>query len=385
MPTVLLVLAAVTCAATVLLLLDLVLGGGRLPYLSDQPEPASGPRVSVIIAARDEATTIEAALTSVLAQRYTNYEVIAVEDRSTDATGAILDRVAREAPRLRVLHIADLPVGWLGKNHALHQGATIATGEILLFTDADVVFHPTVLGRTVTAMERGRLDHLTTAPELDSPTLPLALVVNFFALWFCLVFRPWRASQSTSSRYMGVGAFNAVRTGVYLAIGGHTRIAMRPDDDMKLGKLVKQSGGRQQLVVAGTGLLRIRWYATLPEPVRGLQKNAVLRVRLPADRAGRVERPRAVGRQRVAIRGTRRDDWSHPGPEPRDVDSSHDDVRADREGRVAAGPWLAVLYPVAGVILAYIVASATVRTVVRGGIVWRGTFYPLDALRRNVL
>jgi glycosyltransferase involved in cell wall biosynthesis len=381
-PTALLVLAAITCLAAALMLLELVLGGRRLPYLRDQSEAESGPRVSVVIAARDEATTIEAALASVLRQRYTNYEVIAVDDRSADETGAILDRVAAQEPRLRVMHIVDLPPGWLGKNHALHGGAAMATGEILLFTDADVVFDPTVIGRTVSAMDRNRLDHVTMAPDLDSPTLPLALVVNLFALSLCLLFRPWRASQRTSTQYMGIGAFNAVRTALYHEVEGHTQIAMRPDDDMKLGKLLKRNGGRQQVMI-GMGLMRVRWYATLGELVRGLQKNAfsvfdysigLAVAAVLAQLTFNVWPFAALVLTRGITQG---------------LNLAAAVLLMTMYALVAkvAGtrPWLAVLYPVAATILAYIVASATWRTVARGGIEWRGTFYPLAALEKNML
>ncbi|NIP78703.1 MAG: glycosyltransferase, partial [Gemmatimonadetes bacterium] len=112
-----------------------------MPRLGELP-PGPGPRVTVVVAARDEAGHIAPTVHSLLAQDYPDLEVVAVDDRSTDGTGRILDRLAARQPRLRVLHIDTLPPDWLGKNHALHRGAELASGELLLFTDADVVMRP---------------------------------------------------------------------------------------------------------------------------------------------------------------------------------------------------------------------------------------------------
>src|SRR5262249_46544493 len=111
----------------------------------DRPWPAA----SIVVAARNEEAGVEPALRSLLALDYPALEVIAIDDRSTDATPQIMDRVAAGDTRLRVLHVAELPAGWLGKNHALHQGAKLARGEYNLFTDADVVLEPSVLKRAI--------------------------------------------------------------------------------------------------------------------------------------------------------------------------------------------------------------------------------------------
>ncbi|MCI5159154.1 MAG: glycosyltransferase family 2 protein, partial [Candidatus Electrothrix sp. AUS1_2] len=126
------------------------------PLEGDKP-----PSVSVIIPACNEEQELETALTSVLSLDYPNLEIIVLDDRSTDATPQILDRMASQHPRLRVIHITELPAGWLGKNHALHLGAARATGEYLLFTDADVHYTPDTLRRAVARMETRTLDHLS--------------------------------------------------------------------------------------------------------------------------------------------------------------------------------------------------------------------------------
>jgi cellulose synthase/poly-beta-1,6-N-acetylglucosamine synthase-like glycosyltransferase len=119
------------------------------------PGEKAWPKLSLLVACRDEAANVRAALSSVLAQDYPALEVVAVDDRSGDATGAILDELAAQHPMLRVVHVTSLPEGWLGKTHALARASEAATGELLLFTDADVVFAPGALRRAA-SLRRGR-------------------------------------------------------------------------------------------------------------------------------------------------------------------------------------------------------------------------------------
>ena len=128
------------------------------------------PSVSVIIPACDEEQGIASALTSVLTLDYPNLEIIVLNDRSSDATPQILDRMAAEDPRLRVIHISELPAGWLGKNHALHLGAAQAKGEYLLFTDADVHMAPDTLRRAAARMQVHQLDQLCLIFRMTAPS-----------------------------------------------------------------------------------------------------------------------------------------------------------------------------------------------------------------------
>src|SRR5215210_3285113 len=151
---------------------EILRGSRSIRRLRDVP-PLGGPRprVSIIIPARNEERNVEEALRSVLALDYDNLEIEVVDDRSTDRTGEILDRMAAAEPRLRIVHVRELPAGWLGKNHALWLGAAKATGEYLLFTDADIVMDPSALRRAVGAMHKADggdgLDHLTASPEIE--------------------------------------------------------------------------------------------------------------------------------------------------------------------------------------------------------------------------
>jgi glycosyltransferase involved in cell wall biosynthesis len=214
---------------------------------------------------------IEQGLRSLLAQDYPNLEVIAIDDRSVDGTGRVIDRLAASDARIRAIHIRDLPAGWLRKNHALHTGAAQARG-VLLFTDADVVMDPSVVGRAVAWLLHQKLDHLAAAPRAIVHGFLSNAFLGLFALGFSLYTKPWKVSDPKSSKSIGIGAFNMVPASAYRDVDGHASIAMRPDDDVKLGKLLKLRGHRQELVFA-TSLVVVEWYHSFREMRRGLMKN----------------------------------------------------------------------------------------------------------------
>lgn len=250
---------------------------GRRAITSLRNVPAHGlapePKVSVIIPARNEEKHIAAALTSVLTQDYGNFEVIAVNDRSEDGTQNILNELATTHPQLCVLQLTTLPEGWLGKNHALHMGAQHATGEFLLFADADVVMENTTIKRAINFMKATDLDHLVLGPEIKAPGILLNMMILTFAVNFLLAFKPWLAKNPSSKKFIGGGAFSLVRAAAYHASGTHSAIAMCVDDDLKLGQLIKQRGFRQEFA-GGEGLIALEWYGSVREMIHGLTKNA---------------------------------------------------------------------------------------------------------------
>jgi cellulose synthase/poly-beta-1,6-N-acetylglucosamine synthase-like glycosyltransferase len=259
----------------------------QLKFLNELPPTSDYPPVSVIIPALNEARNIEQALSSVLAMDYPNLEVIVVNDRSTDRTGEILARMGSENAMLKVVNVMELPPGWLGKNHALAKGASLAEGEYLLFTDADVVMAPSTLSRAIGRMLEGKLDHLTIWFGWKPPSTALRMFFNVFNIIFALYCQPWKVKDPKSRCHIGIGAFNLVRRTAYEAAGTHKTIAMRPDDDVKLGKLMKLYGFRQELVM-GKDMVTVEWYATFRELVKGFEKNsfAVLDYSLPMLCAG---------------------------------------------------------------------------------------------------
>lgn len=381
METLRLVLAVSIALVAVAALLQLAWGYLNIPSLRDAPPAGpSAPRVSIVVAARDEERHIAAAVTALLRQRYPSYELIVVDDRSRDRTPEILAPLARLHERLRVVRVDELPAGWLGKNHALHAGAGHATGEHILFADADVMLREDALARAVRLMQAERVDHLAVAPVMILPTWPLALVVNYFMMWFLLYLRPWRARDPRSRTFMGIGAFNLVRAKAYRAAGGHAAIALRPDDDIMLGKLLKQSGYRQ-LLAYGETEVSVEWYRSLGELARGFRKNAFAGLRYSVALALFA----VIGNLVLAVAPFVLV-WLTHGPERASYA-----IAAVSQMIAYAGPpfqqrsrrWLALLYPLASILFTGILAAAVLRTLRRRGIEWRGTAYSLDDLRSN--
>jgi len=248
---------------------------------ADPPE-GGWPTLAMIFAARNEAESVDRATRSMLAQDYPDLDVVAVDDRSTDETGPILDAVAAENPHLQVVHIKELPPGWLGKNHALQSAAEASEAEWLLFTDADVVFAPETLRRAVALVIQEGLDHLTVAPDVPTENLGERIFIAMFTLLISVHAPPWKVGERNSRVGMGIGAFNLVRAEVFRDIGGFRHLKLSIDDDLRLGETIKIAGYRQRLAM-GQGMISVRWHVGLWGMVRGLEKNFFARTnfRLP--------------------------------------------------------------------------------------------------------
>src|SRR5579863_4791600 len=178
------------------------------------PVGAGGnPRVSIIVPARNEEEDIAQCLSSLLELDYDNYKIIAVDDRSTDRTGEIMEDLARKArgSTLKVLHHRELPSGWLGKTHAMWTAANQAKGDWLLFTDADVIFKPDSLRRALAYVESEPADHLVLFPRMIMKRPGEYMLIAFFQTMFMFGHRPWKVADPSTDDHMGVGAFNLVR------------------------------------------------------------------------------------------------------------------------------------------------------------------------------
>jgi glycosyltransferase involved in cell wall biosynthesis len=359
-------------------------GGLRLPWIKDFAPATDGdcPRISLILAARDEEDTLPRALATLAVLDYPNLEIIGVDDRSCDATGPILDDFARTHRRFCALHIAELPKGWLGKSHALQKGYENSSGEWLLFTDADVRFAPDVLRRAVTIVTRRGLDHLTLFGEVEMVGFWEKTLITFFGLAFHFATDPYRVSNPRAWNYVGVGAFQLVRRAAYDAAGTHRRLAMEIVEDMKLGKIVKRARFKSCVGLAQDAV-SIRWHEGLGNLVRGVTKNffAAAGYSLPkvllaitallllnvAPFAGLIFghgwiRMLAAVSVVVAV-------GMHAG--------------ADMVMRVS--PWYALSLPLGAVLYCYMLLRSTVVTLRQGGVIWRDTFYPLDELKRGMV
>ena len=373
-------------AATLLLVLatavEFALGNRSLSRLGNITpfQGTGGPKVSVIVAARNEARKIEEALRSILAQDYPYLEFIVVDDRSTDETGIILDRLVTMDTRVRVVHITELPKGWLGKNHAQHFGAERATGELILFTDADVVMECSVISRAVAWLRHEEIDHLAITPQLQMPGTLLCMFGGAFALFFGLYAKPWKARDPKSPRHIGIGAFNLVRTEAYRAVGGHQAIAMRPDDDMKLGKLIKKHGFHQDLLLSD-GLITVEWYGSVGELIRGLEKNTFAGVEysLVIVVASSVAQLLLFTWPLVALAFTHGPTWWLNLA----IVDALAILYADNAHCHGAKRWHCVGFPVTAVLFQYIIWRATLMTLMNNGIDWRGTHYSLPELKAN--
>lgn len=255
--------------------LKVAYGAVRLPWLRDYgPTPdADCPKISLIFAARDEQTKLPAALATLVAIDYPRFEIIAVDDRSSDFTPQILDDFAAQHSQLKVVHVRELPKGWLGKPHALQKGYEASTSELLVFTDADVKFERDALRRVVALLRKRQLDHLTLLGDIERAGFWDTVFISFFGMGFQLSTDPYNVSNPNSRSYAGVGAFQMLRRSAYEACGTHRRLAMEVIDDMKLGKLVKMAGLRSGIAVA-QNYVSVEWHVGLGNLVRGVEKTS---------------------------------------------------------------------------------------------------------------
>lgn len=354
----------------------------RLPRLG-LPDPRIAlPPLAVVVPSRNEAAAIEAATRSLLAQRYPDLQIVAVDDRSDDGTGEILDRLAGEDARLRVIHVAEVPEGWLGKNHACYAGSRGTTATWILFTDGDVVFDEDALARAVGFAERHRLDHLVVLPRLVAPGFFERAFVASFGIFMSLKLRPWGLRRAGTKSFVGVGAFNLVRRDAYARVGGHARLQFEVVDDAKLGLVLRRSGCRQG-VAESAGAVRVRWNRGFRQTLRGLMKNSFAAVEWKLAEAFGAAAFLAV-LSLAPFLGL----WLAPDPPARWLAVGALAIPAVLVGGSARyscdGLGLEGLaWPVTFLALAGVAAVGPLTATVRGGIDWRGRFYPLDALRRG--
>lgn len=244
----------------------------RLSRVADRLRPDRWPSVSVVIPARNEEAGVEEAVRSHLGADYSGLEVVVVEDCSTDRTPQILAKLATTDARLRVVAGIDPPAGWLGKPHALHVGAGAARGELLLFADADIRYHPAALREAVAFLQAERLDFVTLVPRFEMegfwenvlmPNIPLSFFLG-----------PALLANLDSVRWFaaGGGAGNLVTRSAYAAAGGHAAIRESVVDDVRLAFLVKRAGFRCR-VVRAEDRLSVRVYRGFREIWDGFAKN----------------------------------------------------------------------------------------------------------------
>jgi len=370
--------------------IDAGLGMPKIPDITGPAwdrSPVTGkiPRVSIIVPAKNEEETVTGVLQALLALDYPNYEVIAIDDRSTDKTGPRMDEVASTAAaggRLKVLHITELPERWLGKTHAMWAASQQSTGDWLLFTDADVFFRPDTLRRTLSYVEATPVDHLVLFPTIVMGTPGERMMIAFFQSLFTFGHRPWKVGDPKTKDHIGVGAFNFVRRTAYEKIGTYEALRMEVLDDMKLGKVLKNAGFAQR-VVFGDRLISIRWAKGALGVVNNFTKNfyAVMSFQWW----------RTVG-SAVALMFLNlgpfagiwfASGWSRVGYAVALLSLFL--IYAGMSKRTKIPAYYFLLHPISTVLFLYALLQSMFVTLWDGGVTWRGTKYPLEELRKGLV
>jgi len=360
------------------------LGALTLPWLKDYApaEDSECPRVNLLFAARNEEEKLPQALETLRQIDYPSLEIVAVNDRSTDDTEKILNDAALRDPRLKVIDIAELPAGWLGKPHALQRAYEASSGEWLLFTDADVQFLPDAIRRAITLVRTKNLDHLTLMTDVEMHGFWEKTVLTFFGLGFHLATNPRGVADPLSRAYIGIGAFQLVKRRAYEASGTHRRLCMEVLDDMKLAKIVKQSGFRSAVGIA-QDFVAVRWHAGIGNIVRGVTKNffagaefrlSIVAIQLTGILCANILPFLAL----PFVHG-----WSLAFVIVSVVIALG--FHAGTAVVMRASPWYALTQPLGAAIFGYMLLRSTIVTLRQGGIVWRETFYPLEELRRGIV
>jgi hypothetical protein len=343
-------------------------------------EPTGGwPKVTAVVPARNEAARVADALRSRLADDYPALEVVLVDDRSDDGTPDIAQHAAAGDDRFVLVCVTVLPAGWLGKVHALDAGIRCSRGDWLLFSDADVHLEPDALRRAVSLAEREGLDMVAIVPTYVSSSLLCEALWTVFLRIFSMSVDPRAVKDPDSRAAMGSGAFNLVRRTAFEKTPGFEHLRLETGDDMALGSMVKQAGGRLE-AVNGAGLVSVRMYDSVGDFLRGVEKNGSTTAAHP-------------WRATVVLAGLVALDWAPLVA-------------------VAVGPWWlravgavcaavciaanvyclrgngrpglhALAYPIGTVLMAVGLLRSTWMAVRAGGVSWRGTFYSLEELEQG--
>ena len=249
-------------------------------YFLVKVKPEGGPLsvypfVSVCVPARDEERDIEACLTSLLNQNYPHFEVIVVDDNSTDNTSSIIQALKKRHANLVAIQGAALPSDWYGKPFALHQAEQKAQGELLLFTDADPVFQPYALTTAVDLMQKHQLDMVSLLPGAEFGSFWERTVQPVIFAFIAALTRFKKVNDPESKSAMGVGAFILLRREVYDRVGGYATLKQAILEDIGMARLVKKSGAKIMIADAQK-IYSIRMYHSFREIWAGWRKNVFL-------------------------------------------------------------------------------------------------------------
>jgi glycosyltransferase involved in cell wall biosynthesis len=343
--------------------------------------PDAQPLVSVIVPARNEAREIERCLRSLIAQDYPNVEIIAVDDRSEDATGSIMDSLAAESPRVRVIHVRELPDRWLGKTHAMWRAASEAKGEWLLFTDGDIVFAPETIRRAVAYVQHSGAEHFVLYPSIALHTIGERMMIAFFAAMFVISDRPWKIEEKGTREHIGIGAFNMITHRAYEALGTYEALRLNVIDDLSLGKRAKEFGIAQRMAI-GPGLITLRWARGAFGVVQNLEKNFFALVKFRVTVAVAATLLTLFGNLAPFVGLAIGPVWSRLLFAASCLGIIGIYAQVSRLLRVS--PFYFLLHPVATFFVALTMLNSVWHAVTNRGIVWRGTKYSLRELREHL-
>lgn len=342
--------------------------------------PEGNPSLTVIVPARNEAADIAGCLQSLLQQDYPHLQIIAVDDRSNDATGSIMEALAAEHPaKLRVLHITELPAGWLGKPHAMAFAARHAASDYLLFTDADIFFRADAIRRSLAQAITTNADHFVTFPTPTIGSSGEGMLLGFLQVLGLWITRPWRVDDPQATRdFVGIGAFCLLRTSAYMQLGGFDAFRMEILEDLTLGRCIKLAGLRQRVAVS-SGLVKVHWASGAMGVVGVMTKNlfALFRfhISLVLIACAWLALFYIVPVAFLAWPST-----CIPGV----IVIMAIALLYRFTGRLSGiSAWYAAFFPVSGALFIYSLLRSMFITLKEGGVTWRGTFYPLAELRKG--
>lgn len=349
----------------------------------DPPQPAKWPKLTVVVPACDEVRTLEQSVRSLLAAEYPDLEVVLVDDRSKDGTGALVDRLASDDRRIRPVHVTELPAGWLGKVHAMHVGAQTATGDWLLFCDADVHLSAQALPKAIAWCESRGLDFVSAIPTVEPARTAVDAAVQLFMRLLVGTSRLWAVEDPASSAVFGVGVFLLVRRSAFARTEGFSWLKLEVADDVALALMMKRSGARCAPLRA-VGDIGIRVYDGVGQMIRALEKNGfailgrcsaartlVFAALLPLFELAFLWAFAPVG------------PWWLPwlGAAGAFLSLASTAHTAHFTG---AKLWLALLYPLGVAIWTAAMVRAGIKGARQGGVVWRGTLYKSEELRAGI-
>jgi glycosyltransferase involved in cell wall biosynthesis len=340
------------------------------------------PKLSIVIPACNEAQTIEAAALSLLEVDYPCFEVVFVNDRSTDGTGEIIDRLAALDPHFKAIHIHTLPPGWLGKVYAMSQGVAATDGTWVLMTDADVHFSPQSLKKAVAYAIRRHLDFLTVIPDLVTPTFGLQVMMAQLYHQASLFFNPRKLNDPKQRICYGQGAFLLFDRATYERTPGLEWLKMEVIDDAGFALLMRRAGARMG-ALAGRNEIRLEWYSSLSSMLKGLEKNGFAMCQYSFATIGCFILCTWLIFLGFTLFPVLTWSWSYMGFSLACLFTYLICIDLQLQKLMQMSRLSVFLFPLTFVLLPFIYLRAAVLATRRKGIDWRGTFYSLQDLKAN--